>query len=383
MAETPQKKHRGHHEGTTKKRTDGRWEARMSLGIINGKPRYKYYYGKTEAEVKAKMREGQADLQRGKMPGNDRQTVDAFLTDWLADKKETVRPATYKSYSDTVRLHITPHIGHKILTKITPVDVRRLLSDLTASGVKAPSVRYTRTVLRAALNQAVRWELVSRNAAALVTPPKVQRHEVRPLTIQEAATFLKAARGDVREGVFAVAVATGLRQGELLGLVWDDIDLDTGVLRVRFQLQRFEGKLQRVPLKTEHSRRTLDLPAVALDALKRQRTRQKEARLLAGSRWQETGFVFTSSIGTPFDARNVIRGFHETLERAGLPRTNFHSLRHSAASFLLAMGASSREIMETLGHTQIGTTMNLYAHMMPEARKETALRMDKALEGIA
>jgi len=329
------------------------------------------------------MREGQAELQRGKMPGNDRQTVDAFFTDWLADKKETVRPATYKSYSDTVRLHITPHIGHKILTKITPVDVRRLLSDLATSGVKPPSVRYTRTVLRAALNQAVRWELVSRNVAALVTPPKVQQREVHPLTMQEAATFLKAAKGDVREGVFAVAVATGLRQGELLGLVWDDVDLDAGVLKVRFQLQRFEGKLQRVPLKTEHSRRTLDLPAVALDALKRQRTRQKEARLLAGSRWQETDFVFTSSIGTPLDARNVIRGFHETLKRAGLPRTNFHSLRHSAASFLLAMGASSREIMETLGHTQIGTTMNLYAHMMPEARKETASRMDKALEGIA
>jgi len=234
VVEARQKKHRGHHEGTTKKRADGRWEARMSLGIVNGKAKYKYYYGKTEAEVKAKMREGQAELQRGKMPGNDRQTVAAFLTDWLAEKKETVRPATYKSYSDTVRLHIIPNIGHKILTKITPVDVRRLLSDLAASGVNPPSIRYTRTVLRAALNQAVRWELVSRNVAALVTSPKVQQREVHPLTMQQAATFLKAAKGDVREGVFAVAVATGLRQGELLGLVWDDIDLDAGALKVRF-----------------------------------------------------------------------------------------------------------------------------------------------------
>lgn len=383
MAEVTQTRGKASNgEGSVYQKADGRWEARLSVGTMNGKARYKWVTGKTKREAEAKKRAVQANLERGIMPGNDRQSVKAFLADWLADKKETVRPATYRSYADTVRLHIEPQIGHKILTKLTPQDVRKMLSDLATGGMKPPSVRYTRTVLRAAVNQAKRWELVSRNVAELVTPPKVARHEARPLTVVQAKTLLKAVKNDRHEGIFTVALMTGLRQGEILGLMWDDLDLPGATLTLKAQLQRVDGVPQRVPLKTEQGRRTISLPAPVVTALNRERTRQKQSRLLAGSRWRDTGFVFTTSVGTPHHASNVIGAFHDALERTELPRTNFHSMRHSAASFLLAMGASSREIMEALGHTQIGTTMNIYAHLMPEAKRETAVRMERAFEGI-
>jgi len=357
-------KKRGHNEGSISQLTDGRWQGRISVGYTDGKLQRKAVYGKTRQEAAEKVTRLLANMQQGIKPGDDRQSVGAFLLSWIDSKGGTVRPNTLKSYRDTVRLHITPEIGRIALTRLSPQDVRAMMTARAKAGVAPPSVRYAVRVLRIALGDAMRMELVPRNVATLVKPPKVAKKDVRILTPAEATALLTAATDDRMEAVYAVAVSMGMRQGEVLGLMWDDIDFDAGKVTVRCQLQREGGALVRVEVKTDKSRRTLALPGVTVAALKRQRTRQKEARLLAGSRWQDTGYVFTSTIGTPLDSRNVVRRFHAALERAELPRTNFHSLRHSAASILIAMGASLEDVKQSLGHSQISVTNDFYSHLM-------------------
>jgi len=176
-----------------------------------------------------------------------------------------------------------------------------------------------------------------------------------------------------------VAVAIGLRQGEALGLKWDAVDLDAGVLRVRAALQKIDGTYRSVESKTTKSRRTIDLPPVAVASLRRHKARQNEERLRAGAAWQDWGLVFTTGIGTPLDATNVGHYFHRIIKQADLPRIRFHDLRHTAASLLLAQGAHPRLVMEILGHSQTALTMNTYSHVMPTLHKEVAAEMEAIL----
>ena len=180
-----------------------------------------------------------------------------------------------------------------------------------------------------------------------------------------------------------MALALGLRQGEALGLQWEDVDLESGTLRVRHTLQRVDGAPQLMEPKSARSRRTIAMPSVAVRALREHRTRQLQERLWAGSRWQKSDYVFTSTIGTPLYSRPTTQRFQRILTAAGLPRVTFHSLRHACASFLLAQGVSPRVVMETLGHSQFSTTMDIYAHVMPAMQRDAAERMDALLAAPA
>ncbi len=172
-----------------------------------------------------------------------------------------------------------------------------------------------------------------------------------------------------------------LRRGEALGLRWTDVDLDTSTLKVRTSLQRVDGRLQLVEPKTARSRRTIALPQSAIIALRHHRVRQLQERLLAGQRWHDTGMVFTTTIGTPLDPRNVYRHFQRALAEAGLPQKRFHDLRHTCATLLLAQGVHPRGVMDILGHSQIALTMDTYSHVIPALQREAAGRMDALLAG--
>ena len=236
-------------------------------------------------------------------------------------------------------------------------------------------------VLRRALGQALKWGLVARNVATLVDPPRVQRREVQPLGPDQARAILAAVQGDRLEALYSVALAVGLRRGEALGLRWTDVEFDAGALAVRAALQRVNGKLQLVQPKTARSRRTIALPQSVIVALHRHRVRQLQERLLAGQRWHDTGFVFTTTLGTPLDPRNVYRHFQRALDKAGLPRKRFPDLRHTCATLLLAQGVHPRVVMDILGHSQIALTMDTYSHVIPALQREAAGRMDALLAG--
>jgi integrase len=367
---------RGHGEGAIFRANDGRWVARVDLGFSpDGKRRRKEIRCKTKAEALQRLDEARRQLADGLPLTPDRLTVQQYLTDWLENSvRGTVRGRTYESYEQIARVHLVPAIGRIALGRLTPADVQAYLNTKARTGLSARSVSYHRAVLRSALNRAVRWGLVGRNAAALADPPQIRRPEVQPLTLEQARAFLDVVHNDRLEALYTVALAVGLRQGEALGLRWSDVYLEIGTLTIRTTLQRIGGRLQLVEPKTSRSARTVYLPAFAVTALKEHRRRQLEERLQAGPLWEEHGLVFTTLAGRPLAKENLRRDWARIVRRAGLPMGfRFHGLRHSCASLLHSQGADARTIMETLGHTQISTTMDVRACLpVGDARRDWA-----------
>lgn len=361
---------------------DGRWQGRVTVGYRDGKQVRKPVYGRTYDECEGRLIALKHNVRLGIPPADDRVTVKQYIEDWLRDTaKPSVRPRTYESYAHILQAHVIPTLGKITLTKLTPQHVRSLMNAKTGAGLSARTVTYIRAVLRIVLGQAMLDGAVARNVAALTRAPKQERHEVQPLTLAEVKTFLGASRGDRDEALFLSAAALGMRKGELLGLRWQDVDLDSGTLTVRYQAQRIGGKKVLVPPKTDKSRRMIALPALVVDGLRRHRVRQLEERLIAGSRWHDLDLVFPSTIGTIADSANVTHAFHDALLRAGLPRMRFHDLRHTAASLMLAQDVNPKVMQEVLGHSQFSMTMDLYSHLMPAAKKDAADRMDALLTG--
>jgi integrase len=308
-------------------------------------------------------------------------TVESYAEHWLRDVVEArLRLATITSYRDTMRLHILPTLGRYGLRRLTPAHVRMLLTAKQAAGLSVRSVQIIHATLRAMLAEAVREELLERNVAAIVRAPASVPDEVRPWAPDEAAVFLQSAESDRLYALFAVGVGLGLRRGELLGLRWLDIDLDGRVLYVRQTAQRINGHGMVFGLpKSARSRRVIPLPAVTVKVLRQHRLRQEAERLAAEPYWHESGLVFTTTIGTVLEPRNLARLLDGLIKHAGVRRIRLHDLRHTCASLLLAQGVPPRVVMEVLGHSQLGITMNLYSHVMPSALREAADAIDRAL----
>jgi len=414
-------KRRGRGEGSITERVDGTWQGSVSVGYKGGKRQRKFYYGQTRGVVSEKLKVALRDLQRGKPLPNERQTVGQFLDGWLRDvAKPRLRASTYESYDRMVRLHIIPAIGRVPLAKLTPQQVQTWLNDQRTSGRVLPpeaqvqttlhlpsrvtgkdaetgsqenapapaaartlsprTVVYLRAILRTALRSAVKWGMAARNVAQLADPPRLSRREIHPLTPDQARAFLESIDKHRLYAVFAVAIACGLRRGEILGLRWSDVDLEAARLRVEQAMSRDEdGKRVFLEPKSERSRRTIALPAVIVDALKTHRKEQLEERLVAGGEWRDSGLVFTNTRGGALDEWKLGDQLHAMLEAAKLPRVRFHDLRHSCASFLLAQGVGPRAIMEILGHSQISLTLDTYSHLMPGGHEEAADKMDQLL----
>lgn len=356
----------------------------MTLGYQNGKLKRKTVYGETRKEVQDKLTAVLNKVQQGIAISNEREALGQFLNAWLRDVvKPNVRPKTHRTYSDHVKLHIEPALGSRPMAKLTPQSVQSFLNDKLQSGLSGQSVHHLLATLRAALNIATKWGLIPRNVAALVEPPRIQKTDIQPFTPDEAQSFLAAIRGDRHEALYLVALASGLRQGEILGLRWEDIDLDNSTLTVRFALQRVNKKLRLVEPKTPKSRRVIKLPQVTITALQAHKMNQEQERLLADKQWKETGLVFTTRVGTAVDARRLLTKFWKVLTDAKLRHIRFHDLRHSCATLLLAQGVHPRIVMDLLGHSQIGLTMNTYSHVIPAMQSEVADRMDEILTPIA
>lgn len=339
-----------------------RWRGAISLGrTADGRRRRIKMSGSTKAEVIAKLKEVHRSLDAG------------------AD------------YADTVRLHLKPGLGSKILTKLTVSEVNALWASKRKAGYSANSIRIMRTVLRSALHQAEREGLLVRNVGALSDPPRIGQSEGRSLTVAEARSLLDAATNDRLEAIYAITLTFGLRRGEALGLSWSDIDLDSGLVHVRRQLRR-----ERVPveerqdserrthlvlrdLKTKRSRRTLHLTP-ALDALLRShRARQAKERLAAGPGWLESDLVFTTRNGTPIDPDNFAHHFHRLCARAGLGHWTPHELRHSAASIMLAQGTPLWVVSEVLGHASVAITKDIYGHLIGGEKQEATEAITEVL----
>lgn len=376
-------KRRGHGEGSIYQReSDGRWVGAVDLGWHGGKRKRRYVYGSTQAEVREKVTRLLHDKDRGFTIPTERQTVEQFFTRWLSDVVEgSRRPSTVKAYRQNVRLHILPLIGPRQLAKVTPQEIQSLIRDRQRYGLAPQTVRHILALLRMAFDQAVRWGMIARNPATETVPPKVEKFEGEILDRDQSRRFVEAARDDRLEALWVLAITTGLRKGEILGLRWPDVNLDEGEIRVSRSMQRIGGRLQLVELKTARSRRTVLLTEDTVSALRRHRARQLEERLIAGSRWQEFRLVFSSTIGTPVDGAHLSIFLNRLLATAALPKVRFHDLRHSAATLMLGEGVSARVIADTLGHSDVSTTLRIYAHVRPSLQRDATDRMQSIFTG--
>jgi integrase len=367
-------RHRGHGEGTITQRKDGRWEARISLP--GG--RRKTLYGKTRGAVRDKLTAALRDVQQGLPLVGERQPVADFLEQWLEHTaRHRLRPRTFYRYQQLVRVHAVPRIGKIALARLTPQDLSALYAARLAAGSSPRTVQFLHAVLHRALKQALQWNLIARNPADAVQAPRPRRPEIHPLTQEQTNALLDAGHGDDLEALYVLAVMTGMRQGELLGLRWPDLDWDSGRLEVRHTLQWDGRAWYLAEPKTGRSRRSIKLPPTVLQALRGHRARQHTQRLGLGPAWQDHGFVFCQADGTPLPARNLGRLFAKLLQRAGLPRVRFHDLRHTAGTSLIAEGIPLVMVKDLLGHSTIAITADIYSHVLPPHQDQIAERMEQ------
>lgn len=382
---------RGNGEGTVyQRKVDGRWVGAASL---EGGSR-KYVYGSTQRETREKLKELQRQVDGGQPITSGRGTsIEAYLEQWitgtLASRVQSgrLKASTADSYADIARRHIVPGLGRVHLDKLTPVRLREWLTakqtETSARGrpLSSRTVAYCHAVLRKALADAVRDELIGRNVALLVEPPVVRRSERKPLTKAEAKKLLETMADDCHRTLWLLMLGVGLRRGEALGLRWDDVDLDAGIIRVRRSLQRLRGQLVEVDPKTAASTAPVALPAPVVAALRQHRHEQAVARM-AATAWVDARLVFTTKIGTALEPRNLNRAWAALCERAGVRQLRVHDLRHAAATFMLAAGVDLKVIQSTLRHSRLATTADVYAHVLEEVQRAAADRMGDVLDAL-
>jgi integrase len=363
-------------EGTIVHRSDGRWFGRLPVWE-NGKLQRKPVYGKTQAEVARKLRELKRQLDQGLPAPDGTMTVAQLAEQFLEAKRGTIKDRTLLSYRLCLENHVVPAIGRVKVAKLEPRDLQALWSAKLDAGLAPRSVRNLHAVTRHMLTQAARWGITARNVAALVDPPKVPHHEMQTLDAAQARRFLDACHGDRLEALFLLAVTTGMRQGELLGLRWQNVDLDAGVLQVREAL--WKGTFTEP--KTKAGRRKIRLTGRAVTALRDHKERQDWERIVAADEWDYSlGLVFTNDFGRPLTISNMIkRHYQPLLAKAGCPRLRFHDLRHTAATLMLSQGLPVKVVSEMLGHSQASVTLDVYAHATPTMHDQAVKVMEDLL----
>ncbi|PJE97185.1 site-specific integrase [Streptomyces carminius] len=402
---TSKRKTRANGEGTVYQRKDGRWEAASYVLSAGGTRKRVRVYGTTRKNAADKLAERIADSNRGLPVATADSTVSDYLAYWLNNVAvHRLRENTHTRYAACVRLHLIPGLGTKKVARLTAKDIRIFLDWLRttcqccAQGLdterkrccaigeccqkrlSALTVTYVHSVLKSALEHAVREDELPRNAARNVKTTTHQPRRFRPLTAAEARQFLDAARADRLHALYELALRTGLRKGELLGLHWEDLDLTTGTASIHHSLQRTRTSgLTHLPTKTRASERRIALPTECIHSLKKHQERQDNERETAGPDWRDSSLVFTTSTGRPLDPANLTRRFRSFLDRAGLRHIRFHDLRHSTATLLLEQGVDLVVIKELLGHAHIGVTAGVYAHVRLRLQRQAIATLNDAL----
>jgi integrase len=374
------RKRRGRGEGSIHQRREGTWEAKVSLGYDgDGKRRRKTVYGKTKGEVQDKLRKLQNGTSTGALADATKLTVAQYMGHWLnGPAKESVSDTTWPRYEQLIRLRINPFIGGVRLPKLTHLHVEQMLADLRASGVSARGRQMAVNVLSGALKHATRMRppLIPFNPVASVIKPTPPKPEIKPFTPEQVAKLFEATASDRLFALYLLAIDTGMREGELFALEWDDIDFASGSVMVRRALKEVKGRVWVEDLKTEKSRRRIELTQATMDALLEHRKRQ----LIEGNAGK---LVLCALEGGYLRRPNLTqRSFLPALKRAGLPRIRFHDLRHTAATLLLLANERTKVVSERLGHASTATTEACYQHVLPTMQKQGAEKMNAILGAL-
>lgn len=350
------------------------WCAQLTTGYNEiGLRKRRYVYGQTKKDVQKKLLELQTQAS-GSFSDPKRMRVTDYLKHWLEDvAKPTIRESTFVRYEGLLRLHVMPSIGGLQLNAIQPSHIQNLYRQLEKDGASPRTREFVHAVLRKALQQALRWGYVQRNVCDLVTKARVPKRTMNCWNVAQVNHFLEVARGDRLFALYVIALTTGLRQGELFGLRWEDIDLHQNSLSVQRIVCEVAGRISFGEPKTAKGRRRVELPASAVVALKEHRERMLQEGL-------HLGLVFCNAKGGPISKSNFRRdSFLPLLKEGNFSHTRFHDLRHTAATLLLSQGVHPKIVQERLGHAQIAITLDTYSHVLPSMQKEAAQKLDELL----
>ena len=365
---------RANGEGSVFKRGN-RWVAQVG----SGKNRETKYF-ETQKDANAWRHTIIEQRRNGLVFAGSKVSLSKFLDEWLVVAKTSVRPNTYQQYSQVVHQHITPVLGYLVLKDLRPDHVQSLYTNKLANGVSPNTTRMIHAVIHRALNHALKLGLTYRNVADSVTRPKVVRKEMKTLNDYQVRQLIQVAESEQMRLLLWVAVVTGLRQGELLGLKWSDLDWTSRRIQVQRQVQRRKGDgLVFCEPKSASGRRVIVLGKSTIEKLREYKNNQLKERILLGEKWQNYDLIFPSPIGTPLDPSNVLKEYKDCLKRAGLPNLRFRDLRHSAATLMLQQGVNPKIVSERLGHSDISLTLNTYSHVLPPMQEEAAEKMDDLL----
>jgi len=385
-------------QGTIQQRADGMWMGRLSIGRDpgTGKYKYKYLYGKTQAEVRKKMTAFSAELDQGIYTEPSKLTLGQWLDIWQTEYMGSVKNRTAERYESAIRVHLKPALGATKLDKLTAPMIQRMYNQKHRErmadpkgkkGLSPKSIKNVHGVLHEALQRAVRLGYIRLNPCDGCELPRIEKHEIKPLTDAEAGAFLKAIHGHKYERLFTVMIFSGMRQGEALGLRWSRVDLKAGTIRIDCQLQKERikgggGKYRIVETKTSNIR-SVTLAPFVVSVLKEQKKAQAQQRLFFGAEWKnDMDLVFTHEDGSHLTSDTTYGCFKVIAKKIGVEAARLHDLRHTFATLSLQNGDDLKTVSEALGHTNIGTTANIYAHVTEKMRRDSADRMENLIQSI-
>ncbi len=370
---------RANKEGTLYHRKDGLWCAQISL---DGHRLTKY--ARTQGECRDWIKEMRSKIEQGLTYSSVHVTLKSFLETWLDGKELARRERTIFQYRKIAENYILPGIGKMSLEQIRPAHVQKMYLDYRENGIGERTLQLVHAVLSSALNQAVKQGILLRNPLEAVERPSVVKKEHPALSEGQARQLLIAASGSRNEALFYLALITGMRQGELLGLKWSDIDWDRGILSVQRQLQRIEHKgLAFLPPKTKAGVRQIKLGQGMLERLSEHRKRQDAERKKLGDAWQENDLIFPTTTGTPMEGHRIYEEFKELLQKAGLPDIRFHDLRHTSISLLIDPGIAVTTVQQRAGHSKASVTTDIYGHAMGRAQDQAAEKIEELVTPVA
>jgi len=366
---------RDHGDGGIDERSLGHYRLRWR---VDGKRFTKSFQGSI-GEARKELRRLVKSADDGQHVAPERVILADYLRGWL-DADARISPKTRERYKQLAERQIIPHLGTVMLQKLRPVQVSNWHSELLKTGLAARTVGHAHRVLHRGLERAVALELVSRNVAHPVSPPKVERVEIAILTADKVADTLRRIADHPLHSIAALAVASGMRRGEICGLTWGAVDLDAATARIESSLEETAAGLRVKPPKTRHGLRTISLPKSTVETLREHQRRQLEQRLLLGlGRASAEDWVFPLFDGSPYPPDKLSRDWGNVVRDRKLPRVMFHGLRHSHASALIAAGVDIVTVSKRLGHGSPAITLGVYAHLFNRADGSAAQAMERAL----
>lgn len=377
--------------GHLRKRSPGSWTIVIDLGRdINGKRRQKWETVKgTKKEANQRLTELLRQYDTGTYLDPQKMTVAGYLKAWLRDYAEpNVSTKTYIRYESICVKHLTPALGRLQLQKLQPLHIQEYYNEALKSGrvdgkggLAAQTVKHHHRVLAEAMKKAVNWQLINVNPCDAVDAPKPEKKEMRALDERESATLLDISKGTRLYIPILIALTTGLRRGELIGLKWSDIDLTMKTLSINRTIEQTSksGIVEKTP-KTKRSRRSIALASLTVSAIKELKQEHSKLRLKLGPAFQDNGYLFINEDGTLWGPDAFTKAFRWLLDKTDIGYVRFHDLRHSHASQLLKQGINPKVVSERLGHSSIAITMDTYSHVLPGLQEEAASKINDALE---